>query len=324
MRIEQLEVVLAVAQSCSMQKAAEQLHTSSQNISKLIKQLEDELQLQIFMRNKYGVFLTSVGETVCEEAKKIMNSVDTLQHISFKANPAIKAMQSTFLEHINILSAHSSSNFAANLLETLYSKYTVNFASIISKDSKEINKLLSDNTEHLLKDYDFIITNLNDYDLTYIQNNIPKLQIYILHKVRLGVNISTNNPLAQQKSISIKEIMQQPLIMGCYDFDYSSHVQSMLESSGITLKPKFVFNSAQSSEHYVQKNLGYGIVPYDEKKDEQAFSDGTIRLPLKERIFFLQTLLINSDTCSDPFIKQTLAVAKKTYKDLQPLNTKKA
>ena len=128
MRIEQLEVVLAVAQSCSMQKAAEQLHTSSQNISKRIKQLEDELQLQIFMRNKYGVFLTSVGETVCEEAKKIMNSVDTLQHISFKANPAIKAMQSTFLEHINILSAHSSSNFAANLLETLYSKYTVNFA----------------------------------------------------------------------------------------------------------------------------------------------------------------------------------------------------
>ena len=65
-RIEQLEVILTVAQSGSMQKAAEQLHTSSQNISKLIKQLEDELQLQIFMRNKYGVFLTSVGEAGCE------------------------------------------------------------------------------------------------------------------------------------------------------------------------------------------------------------------------------------------------------------------
>ena len=214
MRIEQLEVILTVAQSGSMQKAAEQLHTSSQNISKLIKQLEDELQLQIFMRNKYGVFLTSVGETVCEEAKKIMSSVNNLHHISFKENPAKKSMQNSLIEHINILSAHSSSNFASNLLETLYSKYTVNFASIISKDSKEINKLLSDDADHVLKDYDFIITNLNDYELTYIQNNIPKLQIYILHKVRLGVNISTNNPLAQQKSISIKEIMQQPLIMG--------------------------------------------------------------------------------------------------------------
>ena len=56
MRLEQFEFILEVASKKSMQKAADNLHTSIQNVSKLIKQLEDELHVQLFVRNKYGVF----------------------------------------------------------------------------------------------------------------------------------------------------------------------------------------------------------------------------------------------------------------------------
>lgn len=67
MRIEQFEAIIEVAQQKSMQKAAEALYTSTQNISKLIKDFEKELHVQIFIRNKHGVFLTSEGDYIVKD-----------------------------------------------------------------------------------------------------------------------------------------------------------------------------------------------------------------------------------------------------------------
>ena len=43
MRLEQLEYIVAVIESESISLAARKLHTSQQNISRAIRQLEDEL-----------------------------------------------------------------------------------------------------------------------------------------------------------------------------------------------------------------------------------------------------------------------------------------
>ena len=72
MRLEQFEFLIVVAQKKSMQKAAAELHTSVQNVSKSIKQLEDELNTPVFIRNKFGVFLTQEGEAIYNIAKNIM------------------------------------------------------------------------------------------------------------------------------------------------------------------------------------------------------------------------------------------------------------
>ena len=70
MRLEQFEYIEAVAEHGSMSTAAQHLHVSQQNISKAIKQLEDELKITAFIRSKKGTVLTPQGELICKFAKK--------------------------------------------------------------------------------------------------------------------------------------------------------------------------------------------------------------------------------------------------------------
>lgn len=317
MRIEQFEFFLEVVKKGSMQKAAETLHTSKQNVSKLMKQLEDELRIQIFHRNKYGVFLTADGELVYNEAQKILDSILTLQNIAKDKEESynFNCLKNEEIAHFNLLVSHSSSSFASELLEKVYNHFCVSSASIIAKDSREINNLLEKDANLIFQNFDFILTNFNQYELLHMQKLAPEFSIHLLHKYRLGIRISKNNPLAKEQSISVKDIIEQPLIIGCCDLDYSSHIQNMLESSGITLKPKFIFNSASSSHHYVQKNLGYGIVPFYESENtiQNNNTQDVITIPLKERIFFYSALCVNPVINDMAFAKYALSVAKKAF-----------
>lgn len=62
MRLEQLSYLVEVAENNSINTAAGKLFLTPQNISKAIKQLEEELHVQLFTRSKYGMFLTAEGQ----------------------------------------------------------------------------------------------------------------------------------------------------------------------------------------------------------------------------------------------------------------------
>lgn len=79
MRFEQLECIVAVAEYGSMNKAAKHLHTSQQNVSKMVKQLEDCMHIAIFYRVQKGVVLTPQGEILYKFARKQMERFQLLQ-----------------------------------------------------------------------------------------------------------------------------------------------------------------------------------------------------------------------------------------------------
>ena len=62
MRLEQLEFFVETAKNHSMRSAADKLHASPQNVSKAIKQLEDELAFTLFIRSRQGLYLTPLGQ----------------------------------------------------------------------------------------------------------------------------------------------------------------------------------------------------------------------------------------------------------------------
>ena len=61
MTFQQLTYALEVARCTSINKAADQLYTHQSNVSNVIKQLEDELGVQIFLRSKKGIVVTEEG-----------------------------------------------------------------------------------------------------------------------------------------------------------------------------------------------------------------------------------------------------------------------
>lgn len=78
MTLDQLKVLLTVKQTGSFQAASEVLYRSRPAVSIAIKNLEEELGLQLFSRDQYRPELTVEGRIFCEKAKKVLNHADSL------------------------------------------------------------------------------------------------------------------------------------------------------------------------------------------------------------------------------------------------------
>ena len=62
MKLEHLKYFINLAQTNSITKSSLQLYTTQQNLSKIINQLEDELDTTLFLRSHKGLSLTPSGE----------------------------------------------------------------------------------------------------------------------------------------------------------------------------------------------------------------------------------------------------------------------
>ena len=67
-----LRYVVAVAEELSFSRAAGRLHVSQPSLSKQIRELEESLDTEIFLRTKRHVSLTDVGELFVEEARQAL------------------------------------------------------------------------------------------------------------------------------------------------------------------------------------------------------------------------------------------------------------
>ena len=79
MDINQLEVLVAVAQEKSFSRAAEILHRTQPAISQAIRRLEQEVDEKLFDRSSKDGTLTAAGEVLLEYAKQMLNLRKTAQ-----------------------------------------------------------------------------------------------------------------------------------------------------------------------------------------------------------------------------------------------------
>jgi DNA-binding transcriptional LysR family regulator len=93
MTLEQLKMLVAIADSGGILAAAEALHKTQPTVSIAIRKLEDELGLQILSRESYRASLTSAGETLCQQARTILKQSKILcgmaQHLAQGNEPEI-------------------------------------------------------------------------------------------------------------------------------------------------------------------------------------------------------------------------------------------
>lgn len=80
MDIRKLEYFVAVAEHLSFTEAAKRLYVGQSAISQQIKELEHELGVQLFFRNKRSVQLTGAGRVFLVDAREILNKVDAAMH----------------------------------------------------------------------------------------------------------------------------------------------------------------------------------------------------------------------------------------------------
>lgn len=316
MRVEQIEILIEVANVKSMQKAAEALNMSIQNVSKTIKDLEQEFQTKLFNRTSHGVFLSSDGEYIVNELTKAYTIIRDVKNLYSKS--FILSESKETIDRITILSSPSGKLLSSQILEKLCNKFFLNSATLDVQDALAINEMLKASAQTSIYLNDIIFTDIVEQDLPYLKENCADSSIFFLNKYRIGVIISKDNPLATNSILSIKELLNIPFIDHQSSNNDYSLLHVALENINIKLKPKYFLNSEQSCTFFVKKNMGFGLIPYrndflNEIKDEVAV------IPLKERILINQVVLFNPSFIQSPCYTRVLHILKRSFKYMTQL-----
>lgn len=137
MNLTSLEYVIEADRCGSISQAAKNLFIAQPNLSKAIRDLENEFDIVIFKRTPKGIFATVEGQQFIRRAQKILNDINDL-----KAGKPDTQSDNVYLSLIAPQSAYISSAFA-EFISTLEpgSLGSVKFKECNS--SKVIDKILS-------------------------------------------------------------------------------------------------------------------------------------------------------------------------------------
>ena len=318
MRIEQFEAIIETAKYKSMQKAAESLYTSAQNISKLIKDFESELHVTLFVRNRHGVFLTADGEYIVSELEAVMQKLKMLQYHYAENNMDFFSSYDEKIDMLRILSAPTESDFVTTLLNYINKRYTTDTVLFNIQDAIIINQMLESSSNKIFNDYDLVFANVLDSNLDNLKDTYPSGTLHLLYKNPLGIHISKNNPLASKSSISVKDLYNQDLIAYLPDGQDTTIQLRALKNIGCILNPKFIIKSEKACLNLIQKNMGYSVLHYSDYINKNM-DESTIIIPLKEKVYIHHVLLVNPACASETYYPHIQNYISKHFKYTQQL-----
>lgn len=262
---ELYRIFYTVANNKNITKASEELNISQPAISKSIKNLENQLGGQLFVRTKRGVILT-------EEGKEFYNYI---KH----AMEYISNAESKFTELINLetgcikigISVTLTKEFLLPHLEIFHKLYPKIDIKIITDISYELFNKLRNGL------IDIIILNLND------ENYGQDINIIKCKKITdcFVVNKSFDNLL--NKEISIKELNNYPLILQAKGTNTRKFLDNFAKKNDTILKPNIELASYSLVVEFAKIGLGIGYVTKDYIKKELKNKD-LFEINLKEKI----------------------------------------
>ncbi len=270
MDIKQLQYFVTSTDCGSFKKAADLLYTSQPHISKCIKSLEDELQIELLRRKARGVELTEAGKAVYYTARRMLEDAEkitSIQHTQNKKVLRIGSQTSDFLIHTvtDYIQSHP--------LEGMTIRYT----------EKELTDLMTElNHRHL----DLAFVSVNHAMLTAFNQKLESrhLSFYPLCQNKLHLLVGPSNPFFNSSSIQEKELKSLRYIQFEEDSDFfrrDSSVPLMANDPFGQLEYPLCTNSRQLIINMLL-NTDYGLL--DSSIEPEFFGESRIHcIPVESR-----------------------------------------
>ena len=213
MTLQQLKYVLAIADKGSINEAAKSLFISQPSLSNSIKELEQELQITIFVRTNRGMTLTNDGYEFIGYARQVIQQYEILEEKYIENKYAKK--------HFCVSTQHYG--FATNAFISLIQKYGGDKYEFSIRETKTFE--IIDDVKNLRSEIGIIY--LSNYNKSVLQKIIREsnLKFLSLIKAKPHIFISENHPLASKKIVTLEDLDEYPCLsfeQGTYNSFYFS------------------------------------------------------------------------------------------------------
>ena len=205
MKFQQLVYVREVARSnLNVSKASKTLFTSQPGISKQIKLLEEELDVELFERSgKHLVAITPVGERILEQIEEILALVDGIKH-------AATEFSDEEYGTLSIATTHTQAKFT---LPKVVDKFVKRYPNV----HFQMHQCTPDESVEMAAKGEVDIALWTE--TTEKGENLVKMPCY---KWSRSIIVPKGHPLASIPKIKLKDLSQYPIVTYVFCLLYTS------------------------------------------------------------------------------------------------------
>ena len=259
MRLEQLSMILEVARAGSISQAAKNLSLSQPSLSTAIASLEKELGLKLFNRSSRGISPTPSGQEVLEIAQNFFAQMDQLRQLvpENKRRP----------ERLEIAASPSA---ASTILLEAITQFRQLYPDVqITLSQCRFPELM----QKMAQSPDIIgLTSFNPANSERFHQTLEEVSLVssYLYSDTFCHLVSSADPLAQQETVLLEDIVRYPFIYFTTFTEHSLHLQwrQIYSDFGIFLPPTLdnppsllTMTSLEAVKRLVADGCGIALLP---------------------------------------------------------------
>lgn len=193
MELRQLKYFIKAAEMLNFSDAAKTLNIAQSSLSQQIKQLEDELNVQLFLRSNHSIRLTEAGELMLPFALRTIHDAEA-------CTDRIRDLQQLLTGTLNIGVTYSFSPILTETVISFMKLYPRIKLNIVYKPMGELMELLTG------RDLDFVLA----FKPT---RPVSDVESHILFQNSLSAVVSSTHPLASKEKVTLAELEKYELAL---------------------------------------------------------------------------------------------------------------
>lgn len=239
MEIRQLKAFLAIAEAKTFTAGARRVNVTQAAISMQIRQLEDEVGLQLFTRTPRRVILTEAGEYLLERARKILREHDTaLAEIAELGG----------VEHGRLRIGSASAEFATTQLPHILEELRVKYPNSELNVSAGTSQILVDKIMH------------GEIDIAFVSLPVENSSITtdLLFSDEIVAIAHPTHSRANDKYISAAALAGEKLILGERGGNTRRMIDDFFNAANVRPHVVMELSRQEAINQMVENNLGVG------------------------------------------------------------------
>lgn len=222
MEFRQLKYFVKVAETLNFSEAAKALFITQSTLSQQIRQLEQEMNAQLFLRNNHTVCLTEAGEELLPYARQTLYAAHTCLE-------RIHDLKHLLTGTLNIGVTYSFSPILTETLLTFVKRYPQVKLNIQYKPMAELMRMLEHN------EVDFVLA----FKPT---ERSKEIESHVLFDNHLAAIVHNGHPLAKKEKISIADLERYEIALPAKGLQARNAFDKLGESYTANLKIRMELN----------------------------------------------------------------------------------